>query len=433
MRVLVTGAYGLIGSACLARLYAAGHEVVGAGRSIGAAQRRMPYAQWVVADFAQLHDGAAWQPLLQNIDAVVNCVGVLQDSLRDHVERVQLTGTKALFDGCARAGVKRVAHVSAIGAEAEGPSPFSRTKAAAEAYLATLPLDWVILRPALVLGSGVYGGTAMLRGIAAFPGFIPIVGGDARIQVIGLDDVAETVAHALASGAPGRVVWDVAHPQVHALSGIVTAFRGWQGFPPRPVLRLPDAVGKIVAAFADAAGWLGWRSPARSTSLAQLTACVVGDPAPWMAATGIAPRSLEQILAARPASVQDRWFARLYLLKPIAIVAFAAAAASVGGWEVIRSCKWAAALWGHAPLSVLAIQVLPELVAGAVEFAIGIAMLVRRTARPAIITLLALTGLGIVSNAIAELTMMRYPITFFAFGIPGLLALLFTLSILDER
>ena len=256
MRVLVTGAYGLIGSACLARLRAAGHEVIGAGRSIGAAQRRMPYAQWVVADFAQLHDGAAWQPLLQNIDAVVNCVGVLQDSLRDHVERVQLTGTKALFDGCARAGVKRVAHVSAIGAEAEGPSPFSRTKAAAEAYLATLPLDWVILRPALVLGSGVYGGTAMLRGIAAFPGFIPIVGGDARIQVIGLDDVAETVAHALASGAPGRVVWDVAHPQVHALSGIVTAFRGWQGFPPRPVLRLPDAVGKIVAAFADAAGWL---------------------------------------------------------------------------------------------------------------------------------------------------------------------------------
>jgi uncharacterized protein YbjT (DUF2867 family) len=207
MRVLVTGAYGLIGSACLARLYAAGHEVVGAGRSIGAAQRRMPYAQWVVADFARLHDGAAWQPLLQNIDAVVNCVGVLQDSLRDHVERVQLTGTKALFDGCVRAGVKHVVHVSAIGAEAEGPSLFSRTKAAAEAYLATLPLDWVILRPALVLGSGVYGGTAMLRGIAAFPGFVPIVGSHARIQVIGLDDVAETVVRALAPGAPGRVVW----------------------------------------------------------------------------------------------------------------------------------------------------------------------------------------------------------------------------------
>jgi len=90
--------------------------------------------------------------------------------LRDDVRRVQLDGTKALFDGCVRAGVKRVIHISAIGAEPDGPSAFSRSKAAAEAYLKELPLDWVILRPALVLGPAVYGGTAMLRGIAAFPG-----------------------------------------------------------------------------------------------------------------------------------------------------------------------------------------------------------------------------------------------------------------------
>ena len=110
------------------------------------------------------------QPLLEGIDAVVNCVGVLQDGLRDDVRCVQLDGTKALFDGCVRAGVKRVIHISAIGAEPDGPSAFSRSKAAAEAYLKELRLDWVILRPALVLSPAVYGGTAMLRGIAAFPG-----------------------------------------------------------------------------------------------------------------------------------------------------------------------------------------------------------------------------------------------------------------------
>jgi uncharacterized protein YbjT (DUF2867 family) len=432
MRVLVTGAYGLIGSACLARLHAAGHEVIGAGRSVGPARRRMPYAQWIVADFARLDDGAAWQPLLQNIDAVVNCVGVLQDGLRDRVERVQLTGTKALFDGCVRAGVKRVVHVSAIGAQADGPSRFSRTKAAAEAHLATLPLDWVILRPALVLGSGVYGGTAMLRGIAAFPGFVPIFGGDARIQVIGLDDVAETVVGALAPGAPGGLAWDVAHPDVHTLSAIVAAIRAWQGFPPRPVLPLPNAVGRIVAALADIAGWLGWRSPARSTSLAQLTAGVVGNPAPWMAATGIAPKSLDQILAARPANVQDRWFARLYLLKPIAIVGLAACSLSIGALEFAAASKLAAPLWGLSRSAVV-VEVLPALVAGAVEFALGAAMLVRRTARFAIVTLLVLTVLGTMTNAAAELSRMQYPVSLFAVGIPGLLALLFALSILDER
>jgi uncharacterized protein YbjT (DUF2867 family) len=170
MRVLVTGAYGLIGAACLARLHAAGHDIVAAGRSLRSARRRLPYAQWIAADFTKLASAEAWQPLLQGIDAVVNCVGVLQDGLRDDVRRVQLDGTKALFDGCVRAGVKRVIHISAIGVAPDGPSAFSRSKAAAEAYLQELPLDWVIVRPALVLGHAVYGGTAMLRGIAAFPG-----------------------------------------------------------------------------------------------------------------------------------------------------------------------------------------------------------------------------------------------------------------------
>ena len=77
MRVLVTGAYGLIGAACLARLYATGHDVVAAGRNIRGARRRFPFAQWAAADFTKLTDAPAWLPLLQGIDSVVNCVGVL--------------------------------------------------------------------------------------------------------------------------------------------------------------------------------------------------------------------------------------------------------------------------------------------------------------------------------------------------------------------
>ncbi len=342
MRVLVTGAYGLIGSACLAGLHAAGHDVVGAGRSIGAARRQFPYAQWLEADFLRLQDAEAWQPLLGNIDAVVNCVGVLQDGWRDDVERIQFAGTVALFDGCARAGIGRVVQISALGADAAGPSMFSRTKAAAEAHLKTLALDWVILRPALVLGSGVYGGTACCEASPPFPSSFRSSTGMSRIQVVSLDDLAETVVRSIAPGAPARVSWQVAHPQVHELADIVTAIRGWLGFPPRRVLRLPDAFAKVVGFIGDAIGWLGWRSPARATSFAQLADGVVGDPAPWMAATGIQPKSLDQLLAARPANVQDRWFARLYLLKPLAIVGLAVTAISAGFAEFLS-------LWRIAP------------------------------------------------------------------------------------
>jgi len=41
MRVLITGAYGLIGAACLAKLHAEGHDLIGAGRSIEEARRRL--------------------------------------------------------------------------------------------------------------------------------------------------------------------------------------------------------------------------------------------------------------------------------------------------------------------------------------------------------------------------------------------------------
>ena len=54
MRVLVTGAYGLIGSAVLARLHRDGHEVTGAGRDVRGAERRASFAKWITTDFRRL-------------------------------------------------------------------------------------------------------------------------------------------------------------------------------------------------------------------------------------------------------------------------------------------------------------------------------------------------------------------------------------------
>jgi uncharacterized protein YbjT (DUF2867 family) len=433
MRVLVTGAYGLIGSACLARLHAAGHDVVGAGRSIGAARQRFPYAEWIEADFLLLQYAEAWQPLLDSVDAVVNCVGVLQDGWRDDVQRIQQGGTVALFDGCLRGGVQRVVHISALGADAAGPSRFSRSKAAAETHLRTLALDWVILRPGLVLGSGVYGGTAMLRGIAAFPFVVPVFHADSRIQVISLDDLAETVVRAVAPAAPARVSWDVAHPQVHKLADIVTAIRGWLGFPPWHVVRLPDVLAKVVGSAGDAIGWLGWRSPARATSFAQLADGVIGDPAPWIAATGIAPKSLEQLLAARPANVQDRWFARLYLLKPLAILTLAAATCTTAALQFFSGWKLAAAMPAGMPSVVLAVYLLPVLLYGGVALVLGCGLIFRATARLALIGLIVLALLQAAGDV-----WTAWQFTYFPYGVltheaPIVLAMLLTLAILDDR
>jgi uncharacterized protein YbjT (DUF2867 family) len=283
MRILVTGAYGLIGSACLSRLHRDGHELTAAGRAIEEARRRAPYARWVEADFNRLTRSEDWTLLLQDIDAVVNCVGVLQDGARDDVRRVQVAATTALFAACERANVRRIVHISAIGAEYQGATDFVRTKAEADDDLAGRDLDWVILRPGLVMAPAAYGGTAMLRGIAGFPCVTPLAGADAEVQVVAVDDLAESVARSIVANAPVKVKWDVAHPQVLTLGEIVFGLRRWLGFVRVPLVRVPRAIGAVVAALADAISFLGWRSPARSTAMAQLSAGVVGDPTHWRA------------------------------------------------------------------------------------------------------------------------------------------------------
>ena len=423
MRILVTGAYGLIGSACLARLHAAGHDLVAAGRA-AAPRRRFAYAHWVTADFARLTKPELWLPLLAGIDAVVNCVGALQDGARDNVQRVQFDGTVALFEACVQAEVKRLVHISAIGAEPEGPSAFSRSKAAAEARLKTLALEWVIVRPGLVLGPAAHGGSALLRGLAAFPLCLPLVGADAPIQIVDIDDVAETVARAIAPAAPAKAVWDVAHPQVHTLADIVRAMRAWLGFRPRRAVRLPRAPATVLAWLGDAAGWLGWRSPVSSTGLLQLEAGVVGDPHDWMAATGIEPRSLDALLTARPAGVQDRWFARLYLLKPLAIFGLAVATAASGVLAIIASVQRSGTFGPFEP------EVMPGFMWGAIAIILALCLTVRATVRGALIVLIVLTFGHAASSPLSGSAYALVPL---ATDIPPLLAMLLTLAILDER
>jgi uncharacterized protein YbjT (DUF2867 family) len=432
MRVLVTGAYGLIGAACLARLHRDGHELIAAGRTIAAPRRRAPYARWIEADYRRLTLAGDWLPLLEGIDAVVNCVGVLQDGARDDVRRVQVEATTALFAASERAGVRRVIHISAIGASRLAPTAFARSKAEAEDDLTGRRLEWVILRPGLVLAPVVYGGTAMLRGLAGLPLVTPLIEPDARVQIVSVEDVAETVALCLAPNAKSDLKWDLAHPQVLTLTSVVGRLRDWLGLPPRRTWRIPHAMGAAVAAVADVLGYLGWRSPARSTALRQLAAGVVGEPAPWIAATGIAPKSFEDILARQPSGVAERWFARLFWLKPLSIAGLALFWL-VSGMIALGPGK-AAALGHLAAAGVPAAWTKPLLIAGAFfDYILGLLLLVRMTARPALQLMLVATAVYLAAGTWLSPQLWVDPLGPFLKVIPLLLATLFTLAILDER
>ena len=325
MRVLVLGGYGLIGAHLVGRLLAGGHEVVGLGRRTGCAAQRWPDVRWISADLSTLLSPAAWAPVLTacRCEAIVNAAGVLQDGATDRVEDVQSKSMQALYAAAPAHGIERFVQISATRACPQASTAFMRSKGEADVALAASALEWVILRPGLVISPQAYGGTALLRALAAMPCVMPVALGDSLVQTVAADDVAEAVLWSVEGSAPSRRAYDLVEEVPHSVGEIQRRLRAWLGLPPAIEWKVPPAVVRCVAGLADGLGWLGWRSPIRSTAVFELAAGVRGDPEPWRAVGGPALKPIEGSLRSLPSTVQERWFARTFLLRPLAVAVLA--------------------------------------------------------------------------------------------------------------
>jgi len=376
MRVLVLGAYGLIGTHLTEALCGAGHVVTGLGRDVAAAKRRLPHVRWRKVDIVNIKRPEQWANLLADQDAVVNCVGALQDGVRDDVTAVQETAMRALFSACAFARVKTVVQVSAVGASIRSATRFMRTKAKADAHLASLDLEWTILRPGLVVGPSAYGATALLRALASFPFVIPVLGGRQRIQTIHGDDVAKSVVAAIEGRVQSRRIYDLVEAETHTLEEVVVAMRAWLGFSPAPILRVPKWLGLPLLKIGDGLRWLGWRTPLCSTAFAELSAGVVGDPRAWREETGAVPAtSLAVTLARIPSTVQERWFARAWLVRPVVVGTLSFLWIVSGAIALLQLNAAAAILIDHGVGRPLASAI--ALTGGVLDIVLGGALLIR--------------------------------------------------------
>lgn len=319
MTVLIVGAYGLIGCGVAQRLERDGHTIIGLGRDIDTGKRVLPSINWLSADLRSLTEVSMWQPFLKGVDAVVNCSGALQDGPEDDLEVVHHYAVAALAHACASAHVKLV-QISAVGAHADATTPFLASKARGDTAIQTAATDHHIFRPGLVLGRHSYGGTTMLRMLAAFPLIQPIAVPEAKVQTVALDDVAEAVSAALAGNIPNGFAGDLVENETHTLHEVVASIRQWLGFAPaRSEILIPNFLTRTMSKVADGLGRLGWRSPLRSTAIKVLADGVTGIPTN-LSEFGMPPvRSLSQTLASMPARAEDRLFARMALLTPIII------------------------------------------------------------------------------------------------------------------
>jgi uncharacterized protein YbjT (DUF2867 family) len=383
--VLVLGASGFIGARIAAEAAAVGWRVRAGARDPEQARRRAPDLDWVRADFADLTSSDAWRPLLEGVDVVVNCVGVLQDAAGDSSRTAHVTGPKALISACEAAGLRRLIHISAVGADEAAGTSYARDKLQTERMLASSALDWTIVRPSLVIAREVYGGTALIRGLAGLPGLIPLVGAERSFRPIHANDLARLAVEQIGI-AGSRTVIEAAGPETVTLEQVVRAYRSWLGFRPAVIVKAPLWSARPLLKFGDAAGWLGWTSPIRTTSIRQLLYGAAGQEPALVGA-----RPFSQALHAEPAAVQDRWHSRLYFIRPLTIVLLGLFWLASGLIALGPGARQAAAVLKRADFGSLAGPVSAAF--AMVDILLAVLIFVRATARTALVGMLVVSAL----------------------------------------
>ncbi|QQQ02098.1 SDR family oxidoreductase [Lysobacter enzymogenes] len=324
--VLVVGANGFLAGYLIAALRRHGWRVLRGIRDGGRALREDERP----ADLARMTSPQDWRETLRGVDAVVNAAGILREAGAQTFQAIHVDGPLALARACADCGVPRFVQLSALGEPADGE--FIASKHRFDDELLKLPLSAVALRPSVVYAaSGSYGGTSLLRALAAFPGR-QLLPGDGRwpLQPVAAEDLGEIAARAAGGAQSG--VYEIGGPAPLSLREYQSTWRRWLRIDGHGAVFFPEALVSLQVAIGERLG----RGPVGETMWRMLRRGNVARAdahARVRADFGHAPAALADALAATPSQVQDRWHAQLYFLAPtlrIAIVALWLISAAVG-------------------------------------------------------------------------------------------------------
>ncbi|QWG23647.1 SDR family oxidoreductase [Bradyrhizobium sediminis] len=397
-KILLFGASGLIGRFVTDDLRARGFDVVGIARRFSPSQKATTHD--LEMPVMSMDRGALARLIGEyEVDLVVNCLGVLQDGPGSDTRDVHRDFVERLLRAIRDSGrAIRLVHISIPGASDEDRTAFSATKREAERLIAVFGIPYAILRPGFVIAPAAYGGSAMLRALAAFPVGLPAAEAAVPFQPVAVEDIAATIAwlagRDIADETANAVTWDLMQPQPVTLGGVIDQFRRVLGTADMPRLALPAFLLGLGARGGNLASWLGWMPPMRTTAIAELRRGVTGDPSAWMLATGIVPKTLAQAVGQRAATIQDKWFSRLFLIKALVIASLVVFWIASGSIALFISYDAAAGVLrshGFPPALVAPVTVLTSLM----DMTIGVLIGFRRTC-----------GLGLVAGIMASLGYM---------------------------
>ncbi len=253
--ICVLGGSGFIGTHLSAALARDGWRITVPTRNPARARHLSPIpALRLVA--ADIHDPAVLASLCAGQQAVINLVGILNETGRSGsgFVRVHADLVRKVVEACRRLRVDRLIHVSALNADADGgPSHYLRSKGRGERILreeSGPDLRWTIFQPSVIFGPRDDFANRFARLLRAIPVGLPLARPGATFAPVWVGDVVAAIQRALADDATGGECYELCGPERLTLREIVCRVRDELGIA-RLVVGIPDLAARLQAAICD--------------------------------------------------------------------------------------------------------------------------------------------------------------------------------------
>lgn len=291
----VFGGSGFIGRYVVKRLAQRGFIVRAAVRDPEAALFLKPMGAvgQVVPLYASVTNEATVQRAVDNAALVVNLVGILSESRPGLFQAVHAEGAGRVARLAAAAGVQRMVHVSAIGADPASPSEYGRSKAAGEQAVHAAFPGATIMRPSVVFGQedhffNRFGAMARMLPV------MPVIAGSTKMQPVYVGDVADAIMTALGRSDAAGAIYELGGPRVWTFRELLAYVLKETGRR-RPMIEMPMGLARLQARLME----LVPGKPLTRDQLLMLSRDnVVTEGVPGLSELGIVPSPVELVVPA---------------------------------------------------------------------------------------------------------------------------------------
>lgn len=250
--ITVFGGSGFIGRYLVKRLAKTGAVLRIGVRDPGVAKFLKPLGDvgQIYPFKADLGDDAAVAAAVAGADAVVNLVGILYEKRRGDFTRIHVDAAARIARAAKAAGVARLVHMSALGADAKSDSDYARTKAEGEAAVRAAFPDATIFRPSVVFGPE----DAFFNRFAGMTRFLPAIpmigGGATQFQPVYVGDVADALFRGVEDPATVGKTYELGGPRVYSFEQILDLILSETGRH-RGKMEVPFFIANLQATFLE--------------------------------------------------------------------------------------------------------------------------------------------------------------------------------------